>query len=122
VTAPDSYYSPNERINDFSNVVLNIGNAFDSSTGIFTAPRSGIYLFSVVVSSQDNDLLIVKIMQNYYQIGLAMAGDESHATGSFTVVSYLSVGDRIWVETSSYGEDKIYIRSHYTQFVGVQID
>ncbi|XP_035392232.1 cerebellin-2-like isoform X2 [Electrophorus electricus] len=32
----------------FENVLTNIGNAYDSQTGIFTAPKRGVYYFSYV--------------------------------------------------------------------------
>ena len=39
-------YSAGDRI-IFTNVISNVGNAYDSVTGIFTAPHNGTYQFMV---------------------------------------------------------------------------
>ena len=36
----------------FDRIVTNVGSAYDSETGYFTAPLNGTYQFNVVVSAQ----------------------------------------------------------------------
>lgn len=36
----------------FESVMLNLGNGYDNTTGIFTVPVSGVYIFVVVISAQ----------------------------------------------------------------------
>lgn len=116
------YHPPSTRIRFFNSVLMNVGNGFSSSTGIFTAPKKGTYLFSVTIGSWTNELVKVYIVRNGYFRGEAMAGDESNASGSVTIVTYLTVGDTVWVETGSYGESKVFVRSSFGHFAGVLID
>lgn len=117
---PDSYYIRNETINDFDIVITNTGNGFDRSTGIFTAPRSGIYLFILTISPVSDELLIVDIKHDGYQGGSAKASKEN-TTGTRTVIRYLHKGNRVWVQTSYYGPAIMHIKSHYTTFHGCLI-
>ena len=52
----------------FTTVVLNIGNIYDESTGIFTLPVNGIFIFSVQVATNgsqwDQFQLVVLICSN----------------------------------------------------------
>lgn len=121
MTAADSYYNPSETIDDFRNVIVNQGDGYNGYSGYFTAPRSGTYLFSVTISSTDNELVVVFIMHDGIIAGSAMAGDESHATGSVTILRYLYTGQKVWVQTSS-GGGKRYIRSHLSWFSGILIE
>lgn len=117
----DSYYTKDETINEFI-VVYNYGGGYNQYSGVFTAPKSGTYLFSVTIASENNELVIVYIRARGI-VAYAVAGDESNATGSATCVVYLSYGETAHVQTSSLNEDdRIRIRSGYGIFTGVLID
>lgn len=39
----------------FDTVLVNMGNAYNNSTGRFKAPVPGVYIFTVVISSQGHE-------------------------------------------------------------------
>lgn len=121
MTTPDSYYIQNETVNDFNLVVINEGKCFDNSTGIFTAPRSGTYWFSLIISVPSDELLKVNIKHNDVYAGHAIVS-KTDTIGTATALKYLLKGDRVWAQTSEHGPSRMHIRSHYTFFNGFLID
>ncbi|XP_035846741.1 complement C1q-like protein 2 isoform X4 [Sander lucioperca] len=104
----------------FKNVVTNIGNAYNPTTGVFTAPVRGAYHFEWTVStpadnSHASGAVLVKNSENVF---LAY---EDQATGSMTsskaVALFLDVGDvvfvRVWANTRAYDDP-----GHHTTFSG----
>ena len=67
----------------FNGTTVNIGNAFDETTGKFIAPVSGIYSFSFHGLTYDGTATHIKIMKNGENVGGAYRrhegeGDEEH--------------------------------------------
>lgn len=91
-----SFYNPGERINDFTTIIYNTGN-FDPSTGIFTAPESGTYLFAVNIESVTDKKAHVVIVINRYKCAEAMTYGYLQNGGN-TCVSFLYVGYEVWVQ------------------------
>ncbi len=56
---------------EFENTQLNIGNAMDVESGIFTAPRSGIYFFAFTgqVGASDRVDIAIIILKNGVEVG-----------------------------------------------------
>ena len=87
----------------FSSVISNIGNGYSSSTGKFTAPVNGTFIFTVQLCVHTN---------SYANFGLVLDGttltyfyDYDHAyytTSSTTVPLFLKRGQKVWV-TLTYG-------------------
>lgn len=89
----------------FFSVMQNIGNGYDSSTGIFTAPVKGTYMFNVqlcvrkglwakfhlVVNSSSN---VIAAFRHYNT-----DGSDVFTT---TTVHPLSVGQQIWVQSDTH--------------------
>ncbi|KAJ8313059.1 hypothetical protein KUTeg_010432 [Tegillarca granosa] len=48
---PETLREPNVKVT-FENVTLNVGDGYNSSTGIFTAPADGIYVFSWSIATK----------------------------------------------------------------------
>lgn len=90
----------------FDDVITNIGNGYDSQTGLFTAPVSGVYAFFLSAMAVDNsgdlDLVIEKhvvLLDIVYAQGAAGFNDQ----GSSQVSTHLTAGEQVWVrqETGS---------------------
>lgn len=86
----------------FENVILNTGNGYHERQGLFIAPQSGVYLFSVslmaapVASRKELDGAIVRngnILVRIYGYG------DPYDQGAQTIIVFVSAGDEIWVSS-----------------------
>ena len=98
----------------FPSVETNIGSHYDSSTGKFTAPIAGIYLFGANILSMDNTnangFIIVKndasVVSNELGRARSHDGGHLHNTISLSVTVSLSASDTVFChvsEGSMYG-------------------
>lgn len=78
-------YGREQRI-PFEVVRLNIGNAFDLTSGVFTAPVSGTYFFSFSAIKLQKKDLYVHLRVNGVQVSVA------YATSAFTEYEYIPTG------------------------------
>ena len=82
-----------------SNVVIsNVGNGYNKSAGVFTAPFPGTYVFYVSAneySAQGLGLDIV--LNNVPKARLLASNSASNQTGTNVVVLVLQKGDKVWV-------------------------
>lgn len=107
---------------------LNIGGAMNPSTGIFTAPRSGIYSFTFTglgfyPTSSSQGVLKIALFLNGGEIGRTVT--HSHDDSSYYILSLhstleLKVGDNVWlniidVTTGGQLHDN---DQHFTHFTG----
>lgn len=107
----------------FQWVFYNAGNGYDTTTGIFTCPRSGLYIFYINVEAVNGqEEASVQIMKN--GSGRVSAVSERYAdghdsTGGNLLVEHITEGDRVWVET--YSNDNQDLFRGFTSFSGVLI-
>lgn len=100
-------------------VITNIGNGYNPSNGIFTAPIAGEYVFFVNVQGYSTQEIYVNIMLNGVGKVSTMVfngGSENSDAGPNLVVLSLSKEDRVWVAHNrgrGYTEN-----SHLTTFSG----
>ncbi|XP_052087254.1 multimerin-2-like [Mytilus californianus] len=118
-TTHSQYFSSRTNVK-FEKVWTNIGNGYDPSTGIFTAPRQGVYHISAAVISANGKSLYLQVKHNSeYTAGSYVTGD-GHKTGTFDVVFSLQKGDKISVE--NMGGYTVYSNTNrYTTFSGHRI-
>ena len=128
----------------FDVAVVNEGNAMNLTTGIFTAPRNGIYFFSFVGHAY---FLAYSVYSDYVRLGINLVlndaivamgwVDEGHSddvnstvntqVSPVTVQSTLNLkkDDRVWVRISSiHGEGFFYDNYspyHFTHFMGFML-
>ena len=85
----------------FPKVITNVGNGYNPSDGVFTAPRAGLYVFFVNVQSYSNKIIYVEIVLNGATKVRTMAystGSDLYDAGPNLAVLSLQTGDRVWVK------------------------
>ena len=86
----------------YPHVITNKGQGYSSSSGKFTAPRDGTYVFTVTAVSYDNHILKVDIVHNGVRKVRTWSDDSaSRQTGTNLVVLELDRGDALWVRRYS---------------------
>ncbi|XP_052797452.1 complement C1q-like protein 4 [Mya arenaria] len=92
----------------FESVITDIGGGYSNQTGIFTAPRSGIYLFSCSLldhwggadtQAHGGLMLHAEIVQNGRVLGRIFAhGEDTYRDqGAQTVFTYANQGDKVFI-------------------------
>ena len=93
----------------FDKVWTNIGNGYDASSGVFTAPRGGVYQFSCSAMTASSKTLRLHLMKNDQRTVSLYPGQTGHNMGTLSMVLELKKGDRVYMkqvgsENSLYSE------------------
>ncbi|XP_063397315.1 complement C1q tumor necrosis factor-related protein 4-like [Mytilus trossulus] len=89
----------------FDKVWLNMSGAYDNDTGVFTAPKTGLYSISTTVMSHHNSHLHCFLWKNNERMVLAFGNDFS--TGTLNVVMVLKKSDTVYVKHAA-GSERIF--------------
>ena len=122
-------YSAMGSIMPFELTRLNIGGAMNTSSGIFTAPRNGIYSFHFSCTTHHPASLLgdvyvfISLILNGNNIGRSETrsnDDDSYYTQSLHSTLELKTGDEVWISIAAIdGGASLYDSSnHYTHFTG----
>nr|KAG5703151.1 hypothetical protein BaRGS_027316 [Batillaria attramentaria] len=104
----------------FDNVVINYGNGYNSSTGKFTAPVTGIYEMSVHFEEAQGQYVYVNLMTEAGKVSYSVAGDPNwQNSASFTVLVFLNQGQTTWVERDAGSRSYVLngLRSSFSGFL-----
>ncbi|KAK4469461.1 hypothetical protein MN116_007011 [Schistosoma mekongi] len=82
----------------FDSVMLNLGNGYDNTTGVFRVPVSGVYIFVVVISAQSYEKAGVRLLQNGKVVLLSWCESTFWATVTNQAIIQLKKNDQIWLE------------------------
>ncbi|XP_062599439.1 uncharacterized protein LOC134260932 [Saccostrea cucullata] len=99
VTSYNSTWSSGALV--FDRIVYNIGGGYDSSTGVFTSPVDGHFVFFVNVQAYSNNIIYTYLVLNGSSKVTTMAyaaGSEYYTAGPNLAVLQLQKGDRVWVQ------------------------
>lgn len=118
----DDSLDPNQII-VYPVVAQNDGNGYDRTTGIFTAPVAGLYLFTVQAMVYAGEFYYHAIVKdsNTHLVYSAAYEDSGSPTTSSTTAAYLNIGGKVWVKCLNKGSSKILATSNYNQFLGILI-
>ncbi|XP_071147617.1 complement C1q-like protein 3 [Mytilus edulis] len=107
----------------FDKLWTNTMNAYDVTTGVFTAPIPGLYHFAAVLMSVSGKSLFLHLWHNDTNTAGSFTIGDGHKTGSFDVVFKLKKGDRVYIRcSSSCNGQKIYSsNNNYSTFSGYLI-
>ncbi|XP_067218158.1 cerebellin-1-like isoform X1 [Chanodichthys erythropterus] len=116
-TGPFSY----DKTLEYKKVFSNVGNAYDSNTGIFTAPVKGVYYFRFYGHCHGGTTMAISLLKNgQTQCSVHSARPVSNSNGSNGVILILEIGDKIythlWKDTWVYDDP-----ASYTSFSGFLI-
>ena len=109
----------------FDRVYTNDGNAYDTSTGVFRVPRSGVYLLTYTIDCQVvSHPAEVELVVNGASYGSAKAeafNDLHHVQSTKTIILHLAAGQLVWLQT--YWEADSFLNSgnnnRFATFSGV---
>ena len=99
VTSGSSSWSSGTLV--FPKVITNVGNGYNPSDGVFTAPRAGVYVFFVNVQGYSSQIIYVDIVLNGATKVRALAYGgiyNYYNAGPNLAVLSLQTGDRVWVK------------------------
>ncbi|KAK3096917.1 hypothetical protein FSP39_004750 [Pinctada imbricata] len=106
----------------FDHVVTNTGKAYDGSTGIFTAPSDGIYVFAWTVLTNPkkwfDSELVVNGIPKLYNAADAHNGGSFESSGC-TGVMELKSGDKVWIR--KYSTLGNLLRERWSSFSGLKL-
>ena len=106
----------------FDNVISNVGQAFDTSTGRFTCPRHGLYLFIINVYVIANDQAYVVLVKNEDEVARATTtGDDTFDHGANSVTLECNQGDEVWIKGTEPGNLYSHARARRSTFTGVAL-
>ena len=90
----------------FKTIVLNAGGGFDETTGIFTSPVNGTFIFSIQVSTYHQKWGVFQLVCDTSDNEILRIAHFNHnadeTTTSGTVSHVLSQGQRVWVQSLYY--------------------
>ena len=106
----------------FAAVETNIGNAYDSTTGEFTAPLAGVYVFSATILAKPNNYIetVLKVNDDV-KLWLYSGDGKYYGSSSNLLVSHLNKGDKVKMTTYCCGSKPFYIHHYWSTFSGFLI-
>ncbi|XP_060554468.1 complement C1q-like protein 2 [Ruditapes philippinarum] len=112
----------------FTDIALNLGESYNTDTGIFIAPLGGIYLFTVQLCTLNDLRIYIGLVVDDVYMDTAWYEDNDHTVCCFKLTTTVSVksGNKVWVKVigrTGSGQILFHSDSHYwTSFSGVLIN
>ncbi|XP_069134194.1 complement C1q-like protein 2 [Argopecten irradians] len=101
----DQVPPPGNYIIKFDDKVTNEGGYYDPTSGAFTCPKTGVYVFSWSIGEVAHGHIYSELQKNEIEtVAWAITGDTLYATStSNTAILHLDTGDKVSVKVTSTG-------------------
>ncbi|XP_053193299.1 complement C1q tumor necrosis factor-related protein 3-like isoform X1 [Scomber japonicus] len=104
----------------FEKVTTNVGNAYDNTTGVFTAPVKGLYYVRLTCNVGDSGSLNTAVMKNGENMFAIFNTLGLHSSGSNGMTLVLEEGDRLevflWPTRSVFDQSRLSTFSGFLVF------
>ncbi|XP_041634954.1 complement C1q-like protein 4 [Cheilinus undulatus] len=103
----------------YRRVIVNIGNAYNEATGIFTAPVSGVYYFNIFYHTGPTHGVHLSIYKNSQLMVVTSehgSSPDRNDTGGNSVFLQLQPGDHVYVRLAA--NKYVWGSDHHTTFSG----
>ncbi|XP_060554323.1 adiponectin-like [Ruditapes philippinarum] len=107
----------------FDTVLMNAGEGYDKTSGIFSASHDGLYFFSAHLCNYHNKAVHYKIVKDAVAIAVSTQYDLDNVLtcNSLSAIAMLKTGERVWVQTTS--SSHIYTDNYrWDSFLGVLLN
>ncbi|XP_045551539.1 complement C1q-like protein 2 isoform X2 [Salmo salar] len=101
----------------FTNVITNIGQAYNSGTGVFAAPVRGVYYFTFTCNSGTTGKVNAALLKNGQNMAAVIEKGNVDSMGSNSVILQLNEGDH--VNIILWSDNSIYDNGYRSTFTGV---
>ncbi|XP_035650542.1 complement C1q-like protein 2 isoform X1 [Oncorhynchus keta] len=101
----------------FTNVITNIGQAYNSGTGVFAAPVRGVYYFTFTCNSGTTGKVNAALLKNGQKMAAVIENGHVDSMGSNSVILQLDEGDH--VNIILWSDNSIYDNGYRSTFTGV---
>jgi hypothetical protein len=111
----------------FTDILLNLGDSYNTDTGVFTVPLGGIYLFTVQLCYDQSMYIDYGLVVDGVYMDIARHQDNYSSVCCYKLTTTISVksGNKVWVKVINRpGSGKILYQSdtnYWTSFSGVLI-
>lgn len=106
----------------FDDVLLNKGNAYDPTTGVFTAPEDGVYSFEWTFLSIQKSSVYLEIVVDGVRKAITCINQQGslHISSSGHLLYELKEGNKVWIRTSHVTAGYLH-GNKYTFFSGQKL-
>ena len=94
----------------FDKIMINLGNAYNGMSGVFTAPSMGLYAFHWTNTNADRSYMNTELIVQNQVYGKAMSDAMDHndyAVASNLAIAQLNRGDQVWVRSGTWHNGKL---------------
>ena len=108
-------------INDvvkFDKVTVNRGQGYNPSTGVFTAPRKGLYHISCSIMAYSSNNVYYQLNHNnaFHTYGYSHAGENT--VSSINALVEMKKGDRVFIKHRHTAKSQKIYGNHHSAFSG----